>query len=213
MHFTYLLPLAALPFSLAKTIDINVGNGALVFSPNNVPAAIGDVLAFHYFPQNHSVAQSSFAAPCVPLAGAATPAIFSGFVPEPASGPTTFAVTVNATTPLWFYCAQGKHCESGMSMVVNQPNTNSTLTAYQAAAAKLNTTVIPPKVGGGVFLKNGTTNTTSSTTSSASGVSSSGTSKTGPGSGVLTFTGGAEKVGMVGVWGVIALGLGGLILV
>ena len=116
MHFTYLLPLAALPFSLAKTIDINVGNGALVFSPNNVPAAIGDVLAFHYFPQNHSVAQSSFAAPCVPLAGAATPAIFSGFVPEPASGvsiattPTSTMIDADRYIPAANYLRRDRQC-------------------------------------------------------------------------------------------------------
>jgi len=34
----------------------------------------------------------------------------------------TFTVMINDTTPLWFYCAQAKHCQSGMTMVVNVNN-------------------------------------------------------------------------------------------
>jgi hypothetical protein len=42
-----------------------------------------------------------------------------GYKVKRAGKEITFTVTVNNTTPLWFYCAQGKHCQTGMSMVVN----------------------------------------------------------------------------------------------
>jgi len=31
----------------------------------------------------------------------------------------TFTITINNTSPLWFYCAQAKHCQSGMVMAIN----------------------------------------------------------------------------------------------
>jgi hypothetical protein len=33
---------------------------------------------------------------------------------------STYTVNVTSTTPIWVYCAQGKHCEAGMVMVVNE---------------------------------------------------------------------------------------------
>ena len=71
-----LLPLIALPLSIAKTIPIGVGEGGLVFNPSSVTADIGDVLQFHFYPRNHSVVQGSFSSPCQPLAGG----VYSGFV-------------------------------------------------------------------------------------------------------------------------------------
>lgn len=118
------LPLALLsllPLTLATNIPITVGAGAqLAFNPNVVTANSGDKLTFSYFPKNHSVVQSSFQAPCAPLANG----FFSGFQPLSAGpGPVEFVVTVNDTKPIWIYCAQTEksHCQSGMAMVVNQP--------------------------------------------------------------------------------------------
>lgn len=48
----------------------------------------------------------------------------SGFQPAAASASmgmtSTYTVNVTSTTPIWVYCAQGKHCEAGMVMVVNE---------------------------------------------------------------------------------------------
>lgn len=35
------------------------------------------------------------------------------------AGSPEFVITVNTTAPLWFYCAQAMHCQSGMVMAVN----------------------------------------------------------------------------------------------
>ncbi|KAK7940944.1 uncharacterized protein PG986_013331 [Apiospora aurea] len=43
-------------------------NGQLRFEPESVVAAVGDIVEFQFHPKNHSVAQSSFAEPCAPLA-------------------------------------------------------------------------------------------------------------------------------------------------
>lgn len=119
MYTTIAILLTALSLASAKTIDVDVGQNGLTFTPNIVTANPGDKVDFHYFPKNHSVVQSSFAAPCVPIKP--NGGIFSGFQPTAAESKLVFEVTVNDTTPIWIYCAQMKHCKSGMSMVINQP--------------------------------------------------------------------------------------------
>lgn len=117
LTLTALLPL--LPFALSKSIPITVGKGGLVFNPETVTAAAGDTLEFSFYPQSHSVAQSSFATPCI----ANETGVWSDFFPvtDPNGGNMTFTVTVNGTEPLWLYCSRAKHCQSGMVMVVNEP--------------------------------------------------------------------------------------------
>lgn len=146
MHFSKLfLGAAALAAATvqAATIDVEVGVGtSLIYSPNDITAAVGDIVVFHFNPkvgvrsltstpiaktrtfkilthtQNHSVVQSSFGQPCVPLA---TGGFFSGFVPTTVPSTTTFTVTVADLKPIWFYCAQtvGSHCQKGMVGAIN----------------------------------------------------------------------------------------------
>ena len=77
MHLSSVLPVIALPLALAKNIPISVGKGGLVFNPESVTAAVGDLLQFSFYPLNHSVAQGILSAPCQPLAGG----VYSGFMP------------------------------------------------------------------------------------------------------------------------------------
>jgi plastocyanin len=60
------------------THTVVAGLAGLHFDPDNVVANIGDIVEYHYLPKNHSVVQSSFDKPCVPINDYA---IFSGFVP------------------------------------------------------------------------------------------------------------------------------------
>jgi plastocyanin len=72
------------PVSTGKVLDVNVGNlqAELVFEPDTVIASVGDIINFHFYPINHSVAQSSFDKPCQPLEGGVGQIpIFSGFLP------------------------------------------------------------------------------------------------------------------------------------
>ena len=75
---------AATATTTPKIFDVDVGNeeGALIFEPDIVIASLKDVINFHFYPINHSVAQSSFEKPCEPLAGGVGQLpIFSGFLP------------------------------------------------------------------------------------------------------------------------------------
>jgi hypothetical protein len=77
--------------------------------------------------QNHSVVQSTFDQPCVPIQNIQankTDAFFSGFMPTNASlGATTnvltYTIHIKDTKPVWFYCSQGKHCQAGMVGAIN----------------------------------------------------------------------------------------------
>jgi plastocyanin len=77
-----LLSLAALASlaSASQTFRVDVGNGALKFSPNNTVANIGDIVEFHFFPKNHTVTQGSFKTPCA-VGSVPGGAFFSGFMP------------------------------------------------------------------------------------------------------------------------------------
>jgi plastocyanin len=98
---------------------VTVGSGGgLVFSPDTITAAKGDIVEFHFNPLNHSVVEGDFATPCKPKSGG----FFSGFVPlSTGTSPNVFAVTINDTQPIFFYCAQTAftHCQSGMVGVIN----------------------------------------------------------------------------------------------
>jgi plastocyanin len=75
---------AATAVSTGKVFDVNVGNlkAELVFEPDTIIASVGDIINFHFYPINHSVAQSSFDKPCQPLEGGVRQIpIFSGFLP------------------------------------------------------------------------------------------------------------------------------------
>jgi plastocyanin len=153
----------------AVTTQVIVGGGPLTYTPNQVMAAVGDTIQFVFMPKNHTVTQSTFAAPCQALPGGQD----SGFVPVSANATSTqaFTVTVNATDPMWFYCRQFGHCQAGMVFAIN-PTANKTFAAFQAAANATNaTTLAPPSATSG----------TSGTGSSAGTASTAGTGSTGTG--------------------------------
>jgi plastocyanin len=125
----------------AANILVQVGaGGELAFSPTNITAQVGDVVAFQFQGKNHSVTQSTFADPC---SIQTTPAqgISSGFQPVAANAtelPEWSFTVNNASAPLWFFCAQTNpksHCEAGMVFSVNaNPNSAKSFAVYQAAA-------------------------------------------------------------------------------
>jgi plastocyanin len=129
-----------------KTIEVTVGGpGALSFSPSRVSANPGDTVKFTFNVKNHTVTQSSFSAPCVPLTDKTTGknGFDSGYMPV-GSGATnlpTYSITINDTTPIWAYCAQGNHCGSGMVFAVNSDESSGrNFAAFQGLAKTLNGT-------------------------------------------------------------------------
>ncbi|KAF8140788.1 hypothetical protein K438DRAFT_1636972 [Mycena galopus ATCC 62051] len=136
------LAFALLPAALGASHSVQVGpNGTLTYSPSSITAAAGDTVTFTFNPKNHTVTQSTFAAPCVALEGGAT----SGFHFESNVSALldTWTFTVaDATTPAWFYCQQTGHCGQGMVFAINAPAdpAPNSFSAFQALAMQLNGT-------------------------------------------------------------------------
>jgi len=167
---------------------IKVGaNNGLIFDPANITAVAGDTVSFQFQGKNHSVTQSTFPAPCTRMSGG----IDSGFM-FVANGSTSLPQwTLNitdATTPLWFFCAQTNpvsHCGSGMVFAVNAPPTK-TFAQFQSAAKAI-----------------GPSNSSASTPPAGSTTGASPAASTTPASGALKL-GGSAAIAM----SVVALFLG-----
>ncbi|KAF1914607.1 Cupredoxin [Ampelomyces quisqualis] len=147
------------PAGMLNTHIVTVGgpNGSLIFSPSNVKAQAGDLVQFQFHAKNHSVAQSTFNEPCVPIQNVMankTDAFFSGFMPTNASFESTtniltYTIRVKDDKPVWFYCSQGKHCQAGMVGAVNAPESgNKTMAAFVALAAQAPENLSPSQAAG-----------------------------------------------------------------
>lgn len=104
-----------------STSDVKVGSNGLNFDPDSLTASPGDLINFHFYASNHSVAQSSFDKPCQPLDGGS--GIFSGFFTSSGKDEArqVFSMRLNDTNAIWLYCTSGEHCKGGQSMVINPP--------------------------------------------------------------------------------------------
>ncbi|KAL8703078.1 MAG: hypothetical protein Q9201_003740 [Fulgogasparrea decipioides] len=126
------------------------GDAGLVFSPNTIMAAPGDMVHFTFMSTNHTLTQSTFAKPCVKMQGGAD----SGFLPNPnntISPPPTFMFQVKDTKPVWFYCKQKKpanHCGKGMTFSIN-PTAEKTQTTFMQMAMQQNGTAAAGAMGMG----------------------------------------------------------------
>lgn len=166
--------LALVPaFVSAAVHNVDVGKSGLVFDPNSLTAAMGDTVNFHFYPGDHSVAQSTGSAPCVP---SGADAIYSGFI-NPTSGEDSkmFQIAINSTDPIWLYCSQISHCQSGMAMVIN-PASGTSIKDYIKAAAKTSKSSSPPNVAGGAVVANSDTSSVSSGNSGSSSAAASASS-------------------------------------
>ncbi|KAJ3533241.1 hypothetical protein NMY22_g7420 [Coprinellus aureogranulatus] len=83
----------------------------------NITAAINDTVTFEFRPKNHTVTQSTFSNPCEAKADG----FRSGFqaVAADATQFPTFTIKINDTAPIWGYCGQTNHCQSGMVFSIN----------------------------------------------------------------------------------------------
>jgi plastocyanin len=149
MRSTILTAFAAVSVAIATSWDVSVGpNGQLMYYPEYVLAEVGDTVNMIFHPKNHTVTQSSFDAPCVPLAGGFS----SGFMPVASdSDPTlpNFVITVNDTNPIWVHCEQTGHCGKGMVFAINPPDSlsNQSFAEFLALAIEINGTqasALPP---------------------------------------------------------------------
>ncbi|MCJ1342086.1 hypothetical protein MMC31_000266 [Peltigera leucophlebia] len=155
-----------------QVVKVSNKNGNLTFAPNNITAAIGSFVQFHFYPKNHSVVQSTFDNPCVPFKNASKPdqtGFFSGFMPVKADATElpAYTIKINDTKPIWYYCSQAKHCQGGMVGVINPPAANKSRTIDTFAALAKNA---PQNLSPTVIANGGPSSSGSS--SSSAGLSS-----------------------------------------
>lgn len=79
MHLPTLFFVSAVATVSAKTININVGQGGLVFEPNITKADKGDIVQFTFFKGNHNVVEGEYDMPCQTGSGNK---FYSGFFPQ-----------------------------------------------------------------------------------------------------------------------------------
>jgi len=179
MRFTSLAVLAVAPLlAAAVNITVQVGANGLSYTPSNFTANVGDIVNFVFYAKNHTVTQSSFAAPCTKFVNTTTNAvgIASGFVPVAANttGPT-WSIQIATTDPLWFYCGQTGHCGAGMVGAINAVESSTkNYAAFKAAAMATagGSTSAAPGYGGGAGSPS-TTGTGSASTPKPSNAASS----------------------------------------
>ncbi|KAF1921678.1 hypothetical protein BDU57DRAFT_57360 [Ampelomyces quisqualis] len=117
---------------------------SLLYNPESITAAVGDMVMFVFMQKNHTATQSTFAEPCKKMEGG----MDSGFMANPEGKPgVTWNMTVQTTEPLWFYCKQqnGIHCGKGMVFAVNAATTgDKTMADFKALAVGTNGTSLTP---------------------------------------------------------------------
>lgn len=137
------------------TVKVSNKKGDLTFTPNNFKAAKGSLVQFQFYPKKHSVVESTFDNPCVPINNVKpeVPGFFSGFVPVKAGDANlpTYTIMINDTKPIWFYCSQGDHCQDGMVGVINPPakNQSRTIETFKELAKKAPENIIPSEGAAG----------------------------------------------------------------
>jgi len=141
MHFASVLASvlmgAAVTAQKVHVVSVADATNALKFIPDNLKADVGDMVQFQFRAGNHTVTQSTFDQPCQPISNIA--GIFSGFQPVSASPGKmpVFTISITDTKPMWLYCSQGRHCQGGMTMVINEntaANASRSLTGFRALA-------------------------------------------------------------------------------
>ncbi|KAL2262720.1 hypothetical protein VTK26DRAFT_309 [Humicola hyalothermophila] len=147
-------PPGSLPTGGVRRASIQVGKDGLTFEPNNILEPKGTVISFNFHPKNHTVTQSTFKKPCQPL----DKGFSSGFIPtnDSPSG-IQFEFTLEDEDPVWYYCGQGNHCQSGMVGAVNAIGSNNTIHdfIYNAKNAPLPNSIPPSAPLRGTLLVDG----------------------------------------------------------
>lgn len=139
-------PAAATVSAPVGAQTIQVGANGFTYTPNTLNVSSGGFVVFQFSKSAssaHGVVQSSFDKPCASIGAA-------GFGTPLTQADEIFVLQVNSTDPLWFYCPQITHCQSGMVGVIN-PTANETLGQYQAAAKGTSQSDTVPTVQGGVL--------------------------------------------------------------
>lgn len=179
----------------AATHSVVVGGSAgLVYTPNTIEAAVGDMVIFTFMSNNHTATQSAFTTPCEKLTGG----MDSGFMPNinnTVSPPPQMAMQVTVATPIWFYCRQSGHCGKGMTFSIN-PTANKTQAMFEQMAIAQNGTGTTAAIAGGST--SAVASVAATTATAAAAASTSGTGMV-SGTGTINSGGSCECSCLCGV--------------
>ena len=100
-----------------RKMHVDVGKyGKNKFDPSDIQELPGTTIQFKFHHTNHSVVESSFDKPCVPLEGGFS----SGFIPDRNdSFHAVFNIQVPENKTMFFYDAQGWNCQNYMVGAIN----------------------------------------------------------------------------------------------
>ncbi|KAJ8102096.1 Cupredoxin [Lipomyces tetrasporus] len=175
MKSAYLLSLAlSVGTSMAYTVhNVSVGEGALDYTPNAISAKVGDFVVFTFLSGTHGVAQASYDSPCLPYSdsteGAGKTGLYSGLITPIRNYNPTYTIRIDTTDPIWFYCPEAFHCQTGMVGVIN-PGDGQSVADFSSAAENLSRNLAPAVEFGNTTV--GATSPVSSPSSSSSAASS-----------------------------------------
>ncbi|KAI9846129.1 MAG: hypothetical protein M1838_001388, partial [Thelocarpon superellum] len=114
-------PASAAAVIAPTTHRVDVGAaGQPTFQPNQLNAAVGDVVIFNFLGTNDTLTQSSFSNPCVGSGGFNTD--FHHYNPQSLNNMFMVTYRVDSSDPQWFFCAQTvtqSHCRAGMVFAIN----------------------------------------------------------------------------------------------
>ncbi|KAK9382364.1 Cupredoxin [Kockiozyma suomiensis] len=164
--------------------NVTVGDMGFTFTPDTITAKTGDYVRFTFESGTHAVAQATYDGPCSPYkdnSDDGTDGLFSGMI----TYSTTFDVPeyvihINNTDPIWFYCPEAYHCQSGMTGVIN-PGKNQNLDTFTSLAEQQSTNTQPSVIVGNTTIGDSDESSSSvavSSTPSASSALSSAVSGT-----------------------------------
>ncbi|RAO64061.1 uncharacterized protein BHQ10_000073 [Talaromyces amestolkiae] len=142
------------------------GTAGLVYTPSSINASVGDIVQFNFESKNHTVTQSSFAAPCVKTVGG----FDSGFMPNinnSLSPAPMLQFQVTVSTPIWMFCGQTGHCGEGMVFSIN-PTAAKSQDAFLSAAKAQNGTATAAGTGAGAAAASSSGSATSGSTATSS---------------------------------------------
>ncbi|RMZ78377.1 hypothetical protein DV738_g3943, partial [Chaetothyriales sp. CBS 135597] len=129
---------------LIQVVSVSDANGSLKYFPNSVQAPVGSIVQFQFHPKNHTITESTFAAPCQPIAQtnaslitATRPGIKSGFLPVKLTDTElpVYNVLINDTKPIWLYSAATTTSDAVVTAAAASGASSSSSTTTSSSAS------------------------------------------------------------------------------
>ncbi|EKM76211.1 hypothetical protein AGABI1DRAFT_87370 [Agaricus bisporus var. burnettii JB137-S8] len=117
--------------------DETTGKKGIGFDPSVIHPLAGDVVTFEFRSGEHSAVQTTFETPCVPLDGGFNSGIFTveDNISVDAPNLPTARLTINDTSPIWFFDQASRQCQQGAVFAIN-PTLAQTPAQFKDNAAK-----------------------------------------------------------------------------